>query len=207
MADACCTLHEAANRLPKFQHGYSTEDLLRNGIYIVFEKGETAHDNHRIVRVGTHTGQNNLGKRIYEHLYKSNKDRSIFRKHIGRCLLAEDPFLEQWNLDATTKVNRIRYKDIINFERQEEVEKEVTQYIADNFSFVVFEVGDKDARLDVEAALLSTITACRVCSPSKNWLGLQHQNPRIRQGLWNIQGLNKRILSTNEMNSLIEQYF
>ncbi len=206
MNDACRILHEWANGLPKFSHGYSVDKLPKNGIYIVFEKGEIAHNADRIVRVGTHTGQNNLGKRIFEHLYKPNKDRSVFRKHIGRCLLADNPFLEQWNLDSTTKVNREKYINIIDFEKQKETEEEVTQYIADNLSFVVFEVTDKSERLRLEEALLSTITACKRCFPSKSWLGLKHQNPRIRQGLWNIQGLNKGILSTNEMKSLLEEY-
>ncbi|MSP93707.1 MAG: hypothetical protein EXR00_00415 [Alphaproteobacteria bacterium] len=37
-----------------------------------------------------------------------NKDRSIFRKHVGRCLLAKsgDPLLAQWEIDLTTKASR-----------------------------------------------------------------------------------------------------
>ncbi|MCK5284134.1 MAG: hypothetical protein KAJ86_00960 [Alphaproteobacteria bacterium] len=174
MSEACQILHEWANGLQKFSHNSSTEELPKNGIYMVFEKGETAHGTDRIVRVGTHTGQNNLGKRIFEHLYKPKKDRSVFRKHIGRCLLADNPFLEQWNLDSTTKANREKYKNIIDFEKQAETEERVTQYIADNFSFVVFEVDEKAERLRIEEGLLSTITACEKCFPSKSWLGLKH---------------------------------
>lgn len=206
MSEACQILHEWANGLPKFSHGYSMEDLPRNGIYLVFEKGEMAHGVDRIVRVGTHTGQNNLGKRIFEHLYKPNKDRSVFRKHIGRCLLADNPFLEQWNLDSTTKENRDKYKNIIDFKKQAETEEKVTQYIADNLTFVVFKVDDKAERLRIEEGLLSTITACNACRPSKSWLGLKHQNPHIRQGLWNIQGLDKDVLSEDEIKSLITRY-
>ncbi len=206
MNNACRILHEWVDGLQKFSHGYALEKLPKNGVYPVFEKGETAHGVDRIVRVGTHTGQNNLGKRIFEHLYKSKKDRSVFRKHIGRCLLAHDPFLEQWNLDSTTKTNHEKYKNVIDFKKQEETEEKVTQYISDNFSFVVFEESNKSARLNIEEELLSTITACEKCCPSKTWLGLKHQNLRIKQGLWNVQGLNKDILSESEMKSLIEKY-
>ena len=35
-------------------------------------------------------------KRLNEHLFTPNKDRSIFRKHVGRCLLVQrnDLFLK-----------------------------------------------------------------------------------------------------------------
>jgi hypothetical protein len=72
-----------------------------NGIYILFEKGETAHDTNRIVRVGTYPGDKQLRSR--QHFLVENKDRSIFRKNIGRALLrrGQDPFLPLWELDRT----------------------------------------------------------------------------------------------------------
>ena len=39
----------------------------------------------RIVRIGTHTGENQLRSRLMQHFVKENKNRSIFRKNIGRC--------------------------------------------------------------------------------------------------------------------------
>ena len=39
-----------------------------NGVYVLFEMGEEGHGGERIVRIGTHTGQNNLAPRIREHL-------------------------------------------------------------------------------------------------------------------------------------------
>ena len=100
MSETCKKLHEVFSALPRFGTGYENSQVPANGIYIVFEKGEKAHGTDRIVRVGTHTGEGNLSQRLNEHLYTPNKDRSIFRKHIGRCLLAAEnnPLLEQWNL-------------------------------------------------------------------------------------------------------------
>lgn len=206
MSKACHLLHQWANGLQKYAYGFDTQNFPENGIYLVFEKGEQAHGVNRIVRVGTHDGNGRLGKRIFEHLYKPNKDRSIFRKHVGRCLLADSDFLEYWNLDLTKKSEREKYQSVINFERMAEVEKQVGTYISGNFSFSVFEVKTKKERLNIEKLLLSTITACSGCSPSKAWLGLNHQNPRIRQGLWNVQGLSGDVLSEDEMKNLIKMY-
>jgi len=203
--NACQTLHEWARELPRFGHGFKKEDLPKNGIYIVFEKKEKAHGGERIVRVGTHTGQNNLGKRIYEHLYKQNKDRSVFRKHIGRCLLHQDPFLEHWNLDCTKKVIKEEYKNIIDFDRQTAIEKDVSRYIADNLSFSVYEIENKDDRLKIEKGLLSLLTACDQCGPSPSWLGLKHQNKRIQQGLWNIQGLKGQPFNKNDLSAFCKK--
>jgi hypothetical protein len=63
----------------------------------------------RIVRIGTHTGANQLCSRLKQHFLNEMKDRSIFRKNIGRCLLkqANDPFLEFWELDLTSHAARL----------------------------------------------------------------------------------------------------
>lgn len=203
MSDSCRQLHSWANSLQVFRHGFSYDDLPKNGLYILFEAGEKSHSTNRIVRVGTHTGNDRLGKRLYEHLYKPNKDRSIFRKHIGRCLLHDDPFLEQWNFDLTTKAAKQKYENMVDFEKQKFIEDEVDKYIFQNFSFAVIKADSKIERLEIESSLLATISSCNECSPSAHWLGLKHQNPVIRRGLWNIQGLNGPTLSIDEVNKLM----
>ena len=39
------------------------------------------------MNICTHTGKNQLISRLKQHFTNMNKDRSIFRKNIGRCLL------------------------------------------------------------------------------------------------------------------------
>ena len=82
----------------------------------------------RVVRVGTHTGANQLPSRLAQHFLKPNKDRSIFRKNIGRALLnrAHDPFLEQWEIDLTPSGAKQRYWDVIDFARLKVVEADVS---------------------------------------------------------------------------------
>ena len=192
MSRECARLHEEFSLLPRFSHGYLNEQLPNNGIYVVFENGEIAHSTDRIVRIGTHTGESNLSKRINEHLYTPNKDRSIFRKHIGRCILTKqnDPFRQQWEIDLTTRANREKYFGKIDFEKLEKIEQEVSRYIINNMSFAVIEVEGKGNRLRTEAAMISTIAVCDDCRPSQNWLGFQHPNHKIRNyGLWNVRGV------------------
>jgi hypothetical protein len=78
-----------------------------NGVYFVFESGEEGHVGKRIVRIGSHTGKGNLASRLREHV-RLNKDRTIFRKHVGRALLPQDknPYLALWDLDLIAKKAR-----------------------------------------------------------------------------------------------------
>ena len=84
MSENCKNLHELFNNLPKLEFPFNEEHIPMNGIYVLFEKGEFAHNTNRIVRVGTHTGKNQLRSRLIQHFLNENKDRSIFRKNIGR---------------------------------------------------------------------------------------------------------------------------
>ena len=77
---------------------------------IQFERGEECHAGNRIVRVGTHTGDGQLRSRMLQHFVNENKDRSIFRKNIGRALLNRDgdPYLSEWEHDRTSRADRAR---------------------------------------------------------------------------------------------------
>ncbi len=193
MSEACRTIHNFLLTLPRFKAGFAPDSIPKNGLYFLFETGELGHGLSRIVRVGTHRGQNNLAKRLREHLYTPNKDRSIFRKHVGRCLLARsrDPFLTQWDIDLTTKKAREKHGGQIDRQRLELAETQVSDYMNENFSFVVLEVAERASRLAIEEATLSTIATCTECGPSEYWLGLHHPKDVIkRSGLWNVQGLD-----------------
>ena len=99
-------IHEAFLSLGRFKYPFDQSAIPLNGIYVFFEKGEVSHGHDRIVRVGTHKGDNLLRLRLKEHLVNENKDRSIFRKNIGRALLNRKnniKMLEMWNKDMTPK--------------------------------------------------------------------------------------------------------
>jgi len=205
MNEDCHSMHQWFNKMKKFDFPFEEKNLPLNGIYILFEKGEYAHGTCRIVRVGTHTGNNQLISRLKQHFLKENKDRSIFRKNIGRCLLNKEknPFLKQWELDLTTKTAKEKYAGKVDFQKQHKIEKKVSEYIQNNFNFVVFKVDEKVRRLDLESKIISTISWCEECKPSSNWLGLFSPKEKIKEsGLWLVNELYKEPLSNDEMKEL-----
>ncbi len=207
MRNDCDKIHKWANTLQVFKFSFDETEIPLNGLYILFEKGEYAHGANRIVRVGTHTGQNQLRSRLKQHFLIENKDRSIFRKNIGRCILnkANDSFLEKWELDLTPKLSRDRHSSSVNLEKQKIIEREVSKYIQDSFSFVVLQIDDKEKRLELESKIISTVSLCEECKPSKNWLGLSSPKEKIREsGLWLVNELYKQPLSGKDFEKLKE---
>ena len=104
-----------------------------------FEKGEKHNGLDRIVRVGTDTGENNLKKRLIEHFITENKNRSIFRKNIGRALLNKEsnPYLKYWELDTTSKADKEKNLKLLDLEFEAKLEREISDYIKTNFSFCI----------------------------------------------------------------------
>ncbi len=194
MSQVCESVHHLFANRQRHSFPFDESKIPPNGIYILFEKGEKAHGTDRIVRIGTHTGDDQLRSRLRQHFTQENKDRSIFRKNIGRALLskASDPFLEQWEWDLTTKANKEKYLPLLDTKKQAQLEQEVSRYIRENFSFCVFEVEGKAQRLDLESKLISTVSLCKECKPSAKWLGLHSPKEKIREsGLWLVNELYK----------------
>jgi len=205
MSQMCHNLHLLFSGLSQFAFPFDANRIPRNGIYIPFEKGEFAHKTDRIVRVGTHTGSNQLPSRLKQHSIKENKDRSIFRKNIGRAILNkdQDAFLEQWEIDLTTRNARQKHGGEIDRRKLVETEKRVTEYIRQNFRFVAFRVDDKSQRLHWESKIISTVSRCDECRPSQNWLGLHSPKKKIQEsGLWLVNELYKQPLSESDCESL-----
>jgi len=206
LSKICKELHKLFNSLKRFTFPFDDSQIYLNGIYILFENGEAGHSLDRIVRIGTHTGDCQLRSRLKQHFILENKDRSIFRKNIGRAILnkRKDPYLETWELDLTTKNNREKFVFLVNKEYQSQIEKEVSKYIQENFSFCVFKVNDKNKRSILESKLISTVSLCNNCGPSKNWLGRYSIKDKIRiSGLWQVNELYKIPISRKDYKELI----
>jgi hypothetical protein len=186
----CTRLHKLVNDLPRHSFADLSGLFPTDGVYFLFESGETGHGRERIVYVGGHTGKDNLEPRLREHL-RPNKDRSIFRKHIGRAILQQsnDPYLDVWNIDCTTKKAREDRGHQIDKVKQAAIENAVTQRIETNFFVAVLGTNASvDARKFRESCI-GTVSSCTNCNPTKDWLG-RHADPRIAlSGLWQIQHL------------------
>ena len=124
-AEAYRWLHENIQTLPLISFPFRREELPANGIYFFYETGETwGHGGplSRVVRIGTHK-DGNFRNRISEHYLPDDckmqfdastaapKDRSIFRKHLGRTILNRDgdPYLDTWEIDFTYRDRRERF--------------------------------------------------------------------------------------------------
>jgi hypothetical protein len=200
----CEALHRWANSLPIFTFSFDGTRIPLNGIYVVFERGESAHGANRVERVGTHTGTNQLRSRLYQHFLLENKDRSIFRKNVGRALLNRDhdPFLPAWEIDRTSREAKHEHAEI-DLLRQRAIEGNVSEYIRDRFTFVVVRVDQKAERLSLESKMISTLSLCSDCGPSHQWLGLFSTKKRIREsGLWLVNELYKEPLSVKGLERL-----
>ncbi len=209
MSDICKEIHELFNSMKRMTFPFDEKNIPKNGIYVLFEKGERAHNIDRIVRIGTHTGENQLRSRLKQHFSNENKDRSIFRKNIGRALLNKhnDSFLDHWELDLTTKAAKEKFSKNINFDKQREVEKTVTKYMQESFSFIVFPVELKEKRLATESKIISTIAACDTCKASSTWLGKHSPKEKIKDsGLWLVNELYKEPLSEEELSELKKRF-
>ena len=205
MGQICHKLHHLLGDLPLFGFPFDTDKIPRNGIYILFEKGEYAHGTNRIVRIGTHTGENQLRSRLLQHFVRENKDRSIFRKNIGRALLnkARDSYSPIWELDLTTHEAKKKYSALIDAQKQKKTERQATTYMQGSFRFVVFQVDGKDQRLALESKIISTVSSCHECKPSSEWLGNFSPKDKIRaSGLWQVNELYRQPLTEEDYVNL-----
>jgi hypothetical protein len=113
----------------------------------------------------------------------------------------KDEFLKIWNLDLTTRKARENFD--IDFGKQKKIEEKVSQFIRENFSFVVLRVDDKAQRLELESKLISTISLCNECGASNSWLGNFSPVEKIRVGgLWQVNELWKEQLSEEDLANL-----
>ena len=207
--EKCQRLHLLFNNLGS--HRFSGTEINKlgfsNGVYIIFEEGETAHDGKRIVRVGTHREPGNLKNRLNQH--RRNSGSSVFRRKVGCAILnkneAYKSYIEPWYGKKYKLIN----EDVLQLHRNL-----VTQHITGKTSFVAFEVKrtskEEKGTLFWESKIIATIAQCDECIPSKGWLGnwLPEKFGSLgvakRIGLWLTDEIDSPILSDSELFELEE---
>lgn len=206
----CSWLHNQIEQRPLIKYPFLLKELPKNGIYFFYQDNEFwghGGEKPRIVRIGTHKS-NNFQSRINEHylisknwmdfnaLKPAPKDRSIFRKNIGRAIInKENPkYLKIWNIDFTITKNRQKYSYLRNIKYEKEIEKKINKILRNTFSFRYIEIIKEENRIGskgLESRLIGTISKCPVCKPSSEWLGKSSPIAKIRNsGLWQVQHLN-----------------
>jgi hypothetical protein len=223
MSEPCRWLHEKICNVRLFRYPLEMGELPENAIYFFYEEGEKwghGSDMQRIVRIGTHK-DGNFKTRISEHfllneskmdfdLYRpSPKDRSIFRKNLGRVLLNQenDDYLSVWNIDFTLKKNREQHGHLRNIAKEKQLELEITRVLRENFAFRFIMIDDEFERMGtqgLESSLIGTVARCENCRASATWLGNRSPIAKIRSsGLWQIQHLNADRISAQDMEVLL----
>jgi hypothetical protein len=92
----------------------------------------------------------------------------------------------------TSRKAKEKYSAQIDFNYQQKIEAQVSEYIRNNFLFCVFEVHSKIERLAIKAKIISTISWCEECGQSANWLGNNSPKKKIvKSGLWLVNELYK----------------
>lgn len=206
----CYRLHSLFNSLPRYTIDNIDDIPFKNGIYIFFQKGERYYHFDRIVRVGTDTGENQLISRMRQHFLNENKDRSIFRKNIGRAFLMkdDDSLIDYWNIDLTSRKNKAIYYDIDKTNRCKLLEKQISEFMKANFSFVVFSLNNKDDRLRFEEAIISTLFNSNDFIASSDWLGnyvpATKGNHVKESRMWLSQGIHAKPVTEEELALLFQ---
>ena len=207
MRNIVLELHQIFNEQKRYSFPFEhfKNEIPKNGIYIIFENGEKYKNLDRIVRVGTHTGNNQLRSRLNQHFIKENKNRSIFRKNIGRCFLNKEsnPYLSLWELDITSRAEKEKNLKLLDLDFEKKMEKKISKYVKTNLSFCVFQIDTKDDRLFWESKIVSTLAKATDIKSSENWLGNQSTKDKIKvSGLWQVNELYNDSLTELEFDQL-----
>ena len=139
------------------------------------------------MRIGIHTKDSEGGNRLFSRLdqhFRGNMNASSFRKYVGDSL-------------------QNKQKQPIT-----DIEKEVSTYMRENFSFVVFEVETEEERKKWEKKLISTLGQAGkkgIIESSKNWLGRNSSNTNVKtSGLWQDDDMNGMSLNLKELEQLLQ---
>ena len=176
MENICYKLHNLFNSLKRYNFDTIDDIPFNNGIYIFLEKNEYYKYFDRIVRVGTDTA-----------ILNKEKDFKL---------------LNYWNLDLTKRIDKDKNFDIKLNEKCKLLEKRISEYMQNNFSFVVFNVETKEERLRLESAIISALNKSNDFFASPDWLG--NFIPDIKGNhikdcrMWLSQGLKANPITEEE---------
>ena len=183
---------------PPFDYTYNPKDLPSNGIYFFYETTEKCKINgkiiDRIVRVGTHDADNRLRDRIYNH-YNSNKNSSVFRKHVGSAIIKEDKRnvdVDKWMTQGTPT--------------NKDVEKRITETFKNKFKFRCVPVNSEQERHYLEGRLIATLSFLK--HHSDHWLGRFAKRKYIQEsGLWNVDYVfdKSKVMNEKDLTLLKEK--
>lgn len=196
-------IHAFLLGLPRYDFSSYKQLPFSDGIYVMFENGESFNGHERITRIGTHDKDGRLLKRLTQHIAasESSKNGSVFLKNVGMAMLAEnkDPYIDVFSKSRKS----IKNDSTLIYDEEKEVEtaKRSAEYIRENISFVCIPAKTRETRNRIEGCLISSLRHDSMfrSSISDNWLGKYSPKREIREsGLWVSQKLNFEELTEDE---------
>lgn len=195
-------VYELLALLPRYHHTAPRAELPDDGVYVFYERGQTARLDDwtvdRVTRIGTHRADGNFPGRIRQHYgnktnLSGNKNASVFRKHVGGALLRkQDPHdarIEPWLTQGG--------------KRDLDVEEHVSRVLRSRFTFTCITAPTKEDRMMLERGLIGLLAQHGPTSASPSWLGHHAESRKIQNsGLWNTQHTSADPLTDAELNRL-----
>lgn len=100
------------------------------------------------------------------------------------------------------------YSHLRNIDKENDIESQITNLLRKAFYFRVIPLEGQEKRMGktgIESRLIGTVANCKLCGPSKNWLGRYSLVLKINSGkLWLSQHLNAISLTDNDKTHLLE---
>lgn len=194
-------LHRLLQQLPRYKKEDISKISFEDGVYFFFEEGEVYHGVDRIVKVGTHIADGKMRQRLRDH-YKPNQEGSVFRKVIGKAMLRYDQYKFEELLDLELSKGKLA-GGIKRYEKEKNLERRITNYLNNKFSFACVKVVEKEQRLRFEEGLVALLHRTEDFKPSSEWFGQYSPNEEIRaSGLWLREGLCNESLTKEELQRL-----
>ena len=151
-------------------------------------------------------GNTGLKRRLKDHFIAENKDGSIFRKNIGKAILnkSNHPYLNVWNINTSKSENIALLGSRYDPAFQKMVEKSVTNYMREHFSFICFPVATEQERLRLEEGIISALNIAKNFTASSEWFGRHSTEYEIiKSGMWLKQGLDGIPLTEKEYERIL----
>ena len=164
MSDTCMAIQKRLDTLPMFKFPFSKRLIPEDGIYFFYEEGEYwghGGSKERVVHVEAHT-KGKLADDLEKH----------FNEEYPNMHLTKGMYEALSNMDKRRASKGRSERDFIDMLRRRL-----------SFRFIVVDREAEGSELD--RYLASVLSECLYCTPSRDWMGNESSDPKVRiSGMW-----------------------